>query len=113
MNQLSEQAIELIANRFRLLAEPMRLKILHTLGQDELTVTELVEKTGASQANVSKHLAALLNAAVVARRKNGLNAHYRVADESIFNLCDVVCGRLKDEVKIRARDLGSKTSRRS
>ena len=85
--QLSEQALELVANRFRILAEPTRLKILHTLGKDEMTVTELVEKTGSSQANVSKHLAVLLNAAVVSRRKSGLNAHYRVADASIFDLC--------------------------
>ena len=99
--QLSDQALELVANRFRLLAEPTRLKILHTLGREELTVTELVEQTGASQANVSKHLAVLLNAAVVSRRKSGLKAHYRVADESIFDLCDVVCTRLKDEVRTR------------
>jgi DNA-binding transcriptional ArsR family regulator len=98
---LSDQALELVANRFRLLAEPTRLKILQTLGHDEMTVTELVDATGSSQANVSKHLAALLSSAVVARRKDGLNAHYRVTDESIFDLCDAVCSRLKDEVVSR------------
>ena len=99
--KFGDQAIELIANRFRLLAEPTRLKILNALGSEEMTVTDLVESTGSSQANVSKHLAALLIAGVVARRKEGLNAHYRVADESIFALCDAVCSRLKDEVKSR------------
>ena len=62
-----------------------------------MTVTELVDATGHSQANVSKHLAVLLSAAVVARRKDRLNAHYRVTDKSIFDLCDAVCSRLKDE----------------
>ena len=106
MDLLTDQALELVANRFRLLAEPTRLKILQILGHDELTVTEIVERTGSSQANVSKHLAALLNAAVVSRRKNGLNAHYRVADPSIFDLCDVVCSRLKDEVRTRRAIFG-------
>jgi ArsR family transcriptional regulator len=99
--QLNDQALELVANRFRLLADPTRLKILQTLGSDEMSVTEIVDKTGTSQANASKHLAVLLSAAVVARRKDGLSAYYRVADDSIFDLCDVVCSRLRDEAKNR------------
>jgi ArsR family transcriptional regulator len=98
---LNDQALELVANRFRLLADPTRLKILHTLGHDEMTVTDIVDKTGTSQANASKHLAVLLNSAVVARRKDGLSAYYRVADDSIFDLCDVVCSRLRDDAKTR------------
>lgn len=98
---LNDQALELVANRFRLLSEPMRLKILHKLGEGEMTVTEIVERTGSSQGNVSKHLAALLDAAVVSRRKEGLNAYYRVSDASIFDLCDVVCSRLKDDFSLR------------
>jgi ArsR family transcriptional regulator len=98
---LNDEALELIANRFRLLSEPMRLKILHTLGDREMNVTEIVLKTGASQANVSKHLAALLDAAVVSRRKEGLTANYRVTDVTIFELCDAVCSRLKDQVRAR------------
>ena len=106
MELLTDEALELVANRFRLLAEPTRLKILQSLGHNEMTVTEIVERTGSSQANVSKHLAALLSAAVVARKKNGLNAHYRVSDRSIFDLCDLVCSRLKDEVTARRAILG-------
>lgn len=51
--QLSEEALEMIAARFRLLSDPMRLRILHTLRDRELNVTELVETTGGGQANVS------------------------------------------------------------
>jgi DNA-binding transcriptional ArsR family regulator len=99
--ELNDEAIELIAGRFRLLSEPTRLKILHTLGDQEMNVGEIVAETGASQANVSKHLAALLDAAVVSRRKQGLTANYRVTDLTIFELCDVVCSRLRDEVRAR------------
>jgi len=96
--QLTEEALELIAARFRVLAEPMRLKILNSLGESEMTVTELVEATSAGQANVSKHLAMLADARLVARRKEGLNVYYRVADETVFDLCDAVCSSLGDRL---------------
>jgi len=92
--QLTEEALELIAARFRVLAEPMRLKILNALGETEMTVTELVAATEAGQANVSKHLAMLADARLVARRKEGLNVYYRVADQTVFDLCDAVCSSL-------------------
>ena len=103
--ELSDEALNLIASRFRLLAEPTRLKILHTLGTNEMNVSEIVEKTGANQANVSKHLSALLEAGIVSRRKEGLTANYRVSDETIFELCDVVCSRLKTQLETRQNAL--------
>ncbi|MEZ5427650.1 MAG: metalloregulator ArsR/SmtB family transcription factor [Pyrinomonadaceae bacterium] len=99
--ELSDEALELIADRFRLLGDPTRLRILHTLGRDEMSVSELVAATGAGQANISKHLGVLLKAGIVSRRKEGLTANYRVADESIFELCDTVCTRLKDQFEQR------------
>lgn len=104
--ELGDEALELIANRFRLLSEPMRLKILHTLGHDEMNVSQIVARTGANQANVSKHLAALLDAAVVSRRKEGLTANYKVSDPTIFDLCDVVCSRLREDLRSRQELLG-------
>lgn len=100
-NQLSDEALEMIAARFKLLSDPMRLRILHTLGKEEMTVSHLVEATGGGQANVSKHLGALLEAGIVARRKEGLNAHYKVADDSIFDLCETVCSRLESQFASR------------
>ena len=94
--QLADEAFELIAARFRVLAEPMRLKILDTLGDREMTVTDLVEATAAGQANVSKHLAILADARLVGRRKEGLKVYYRVADETVFDLCNAVCSSLGD-----------------
>ena len=92
--QLTEEALELIAARFRVLSEPMRLKILDALGDREMTVTDLVDATAAGQANVSKHLAILAEARLVARRKDGLNVYYRVADRRVFELCNAVCSSL-------------------
>lgn len=103
--ELTDEALEMIATRFRLLADPMRLKILHTLGAVELNVGELVESTGGGQANVSKHLGILLEAGIVARRKEGLNAFYRVSDETIFELCETVCSRLETQFAARKNAL--------
>lgn len=101
----TDEALELIAARFKVLSEPMRLRILNTLGDGELTVSELVEATGAGQANVSKHLGLLLDAGIVARRKDGLNAYYSVADESIFAICEVVCDSLGERLAAQQRAL--------
>jgi len=103
--ELSKEALEMIASQFRLLSDPMRLKILHTLGDEEMNVTDLVSATSAGQANISKHLGILLNAGIVSRRKDGLNSIYRVSDETIFELCEVVCSRLKKQLKNRQNAL--------
>ena len=96
-------ALELVAARFRMLAEPMRLRLLNELREREMTVTALVEATGAGQANVSKHLSLLADAGMVGRRKEGLNVFYFIADGSLFELCDLVCGRLQKELAEKAR----------
>jgi DNA-binding transcriptional ArsR family regulator len=90
--------VELIAERFRVLGEPMRITLLDTLREGEATVQELEEATGASQQNVSKHLGVLLRAGIVARRKEGNFAVYSIADEAIFSLCEQVCGGLQRQV---------------
>ncbi len=104
--ELSNEALAMIASRFRVLSDPMRLRILHTLGNSELNVSDLVEATGAGQANVSKHLGVMLDATIVSRRKEGLNSFYKVADETIFELCDVVCARLKEQLESRRAVFG-------
>ncbi|MBM3823806.1 MAG: helix-turn-helix transcriptional regulator [Verrucomicrobia bacterium] len=104
-------ALELVAARFRLLAEPMRLRLLHELRGGEKSVTALVEATGAGQANVSKHLSLLAGAGMVGRRKQGLNVHYFIADESLFELCDLVCGRLQEELAAKTAWLAGSAGR--
>ena len=99
---LSPAALELVAARFRVLAEPMRLALLNQLREGEKTVSELIQETGASQANVSKHLGILADAGMVGRRKAGLNVYYFIADKSLFKLCDLVCVRLQEELAEKA-----------
>src|SRR6516162_4907726 len=101
--EMPPAALELVAARFRMLAEPMRLRLLNELREREMTVTALVEATGAGQANVSKHLSLLADAGMVGRRKEGLNVFYFIVDESLFELCDLVCGRLQKELADKAR----------
>jgi DNA-binding transcriptional ArsR family regulator len=84
----------LVAARFKLLGEPARLALLNVLMESEKNVNELVAATGLSQANVSKHLGQLADAGYVKRRKHGLFTIYEIADESIFKLCDLMCGAI-------------------
>lgn len=102
---LSEHALELIAARFRVLGELSRLKLLIALHAGPLNVTALVEDTGLSQANASKHLQTLVEAGLLARRKEGLNVVYSIADPTIFDLCDKVCGGVRTHLEKRARVL--------
>ncbi len=95
---LPDELVELIARRFRAIAEPMRIKLLDRLRDGEATVGELTEATGASQQNVSKHLALLAEAGIVARRKDGTHVHYRIADEGVFRLCEDVCGSIQEQL---------------
>ena len=80
---LPDELLELIARRFRAISEPMRIKLLDQLRDGEATVGELTEASGASQQNVSKHLAQLAEVGIVARRKEGNHVYYRIADEGV------------------------------
>jgi DNA-binding transcriptional ArsR family regulator len=92
---LADPLVELIAQRFRVLSEPMRIKLLDRLREGDATVTELRHALGASQQNVSKHLGILLGAGMVSRTKDGNHARYAIADESVFELCELVCGGVR------------------
>jgi len=96
---LPDDLVELIAERFRALSEPTRIKLLDRLREGEATVFELTELIGTTQQNVSKHLGVLQRSAIVARRKQGNFAYYRIIDESVFSLCEEVCGSLQQQVE--------------
>ncbi len=103
---LSDAMLEQVAARFRLLGEPLRLKLLIALEDGERTVGELVALTESGQANVSKHLAALMQAGMLRRRKAGVSVYYAIADDSAFTLCDVVCAGLQKRLAAQARAMG-------
>lgn len=104
--RLSDPALELVAARFRVLGEPMRLRLLIALEDGERNVSTLVNLTGATQANVSRHLQTLADAGIVGRRKEGLSVFYFIADPTIFDLCESVCGSLQRRFGAQARALG-------
>ena len=95
---LPDDLVELIADRFRALSEPTRIKLLDRLRDGEATVLELTELIGTTQQNVSKHLGVLQRNGIVARRKQGNFAYYRIVDEGVFDLCEAVCGSLRQRV---------------
>lgn len=104
---LAPELVEVVAERFKALAEPARLNILNVLRDGERTVSEIMEATGLGQANASKHLQQLHALGFVTRRKAGLYVHYGLADEDVFRLCDIMCGRLASEADRRRELLGS------
>ena len=90
--------VEVIAERFRVLGEPMRIRLLDALREAPATVQELQEATGASQQNVSKHLGLLARSGLVSRSKEGNFSLYAIADEGVFELCEQVCGGLRRQL---------------
>ena len=95
---LPDALVDLIAQRFRLLGEPTRIKLLDGLRDGPATAADLQAVTGASQQNVSKHLAMLIDAGMVRRAKEGTRAFFSIADENLFDLCEQVCGSLRRQV---------------
>lgn len=102
---LNNSALEIVARRFAVLAEPMRLRLIQTLFAGEKNVSDLVESTGGTQANVSRHLQTLLTAHILSRRKEGVQVFYRISDPSIPKLCEMVCGGLGKTLSRQIGDL--------
>ena len=93
--RLSPETLDAVANRFKVLAEPARLLVLDQLRGRPLNVTELMDATQLNQANLSKHLQLLHAHGFVARRRDGLFVVYELADQTVFALCDIMCGQLE------------------
>jgi ArsR family transcriptional regulator len=105
-SELTDEAMELIAERFKALSDPLRLRILNTLRDGELIVGDLADALDANHANISKHLQQLFGAGFVKRRKQGLHVYYALADRSVMRLCDIMCSRIDDELTHHRRKLG-------
>ncbi|MEP6990273.1 MAG: metalloregulator ArsR/SmtB family transcription factor [bacterium] len=102
-HSLTPALLAALADRFKALAEPARLSILNCLRKGEMSVGDLVEKTGLGQANVSRHLQVLNTMGFVRRRKEGLFVYYALSDHSVFQLCDIMCSHIESETKARAK----------
>lgn len=95
---IPEDLAELIAGRFRAIGEPTRVRLLDRLRDGEASVNELADQLGATQQNVSKHLAVLAGMRIVARRKVGNRVYYRIVDEGVLGLCEQVCGSVQAQL---------------
>jgi DNA-binding transcriptional ArsR family regulator len=102
---LPSELVELIAHRFKVLSEPMRVSILDRMRDGERSVGELVDELGTTQQNVSKHLATLHLDGIVERRRQGNRVLYRIADEGVLQLCEHVCGGIERDLERRRRVL--------
>jgi DNA-binding transcriptional ArsR family regulator len=105
---LTPEAAELVARRFRALSDPTRLRILDYLrGTEEASVGEIADVIGASQQNVSKHLAALFIEGFVSRRKRGTSSLYRVSDPGVHELCEGVSAGIESQLSELEAVLGA------
>ena len=96
---IPDELLDLMAEKFRMLADSTRLAILRALMEGEKNVTQVVEETGRNQANVSKHLKMLAEARLVGRRKEGLQVFYRLDDPLVEKLCKLVCETIVQEAQ--------------
>lgn len=105
--RLAPDTLLMVALRFKLLAEPARLQVLDALRGGALNVSELIDETGLNQANLSKHLQLLHAHGFVTRRRDGLFVIYELADASVFELCDIMCGQAKRYATAQVRQLAA------
>ena len=102
MSKLDDQELQYVAQYFKALAEPMRLKVLNALQDGEKNVGQLTEISGSTQANVSKHLALLAQSGLVKRDSRGTCVYYSIADPSVYELCELVCGQIGNRMLTEA-----------
>lgn len=90
---LNIQMLNLIAEYFKVLSEPLRIRILNALRDGEKSVGEIAEAVNSSQPNVSKHLGILIKAGLVTRRQEKNVAYCSITDKRIWQICDISCGK--------------------
>jgi len=105
MFDLNDTNADAIAERFKALGDPMRLRLLRALRDGECSVGDLAERTGGGQANVSKHLQVLFQQGYVDRRKDGTTSRYRITDPQVFTMCELVCGGLEEQLDRKRKAL--------
>jgi DNA-binding transcriptional ArsR family regulator len=94
----SEAVFNTAADLFKLLATPIRLKIISALCVQEKNVSQLLSEINTTQPNMSQHLAALHRAGVLARRRDTTHIHYRIGSQRAASLCRAVCMQIALEM---------------
>lgn|GEM_PF-228392 len=101
--RMSAELLDLVAEHFKALSDRARLSLLQELRSGPLTVNELAALTEMGQANVSRHLSVLFSNHLVKRERDGVFVRYELADANVLKLCDLVCGRLENEITERRK----------
>ncbi len=104
MEGLPPEALDQVASYFQALSEPTRLQILNLLRQGERNVGELAQACGYTSANISRHLSLLMQRGLVQREGRGTSVYYRIADDSVYGLCDLVCGNIARQFEKSAQE---------
>ena len=104
--KMSPEAIAHVASRFKVLSEPLRLQMLQFLEKGEASVTAITNAVSSTQPNMSKHLRIMQDEGLVTKRQEGNTVYYRIADESVFELCEVVCGSLRNRFEAQSAMFG-------
>ncbi len=94
-----------VAEYFKILSQVSRLQVLCSLKSEAKNVTQIIQETGLGQANVSKHLNVLTQAGMVTRKPEGISVFYKITDPVIFEICDLVCGRLAIRLQEQSQQL--------
>jgi DNA-binding transcriptional ArsR family regulator len=99
---MTQEALEMIAGRFRALGEPLRLRILQELENGEKSVSEITQAVQSTQPNVSKHLKVLQEVGLLVRRQERNTVYYSIGDRSVFEICHLVCESLRERISAQA-----------
>lgn len=102
---MSSELLSMVAERMRVIGDPLRLHVLQRLEKGEMSVTELTQLVGTSQPNLSKHLKILKDDGIVTRRQEKNTAYYSISDPFVFELCDLVCNSLEGQLNDRVTAL--------
>lgn len=100
---MSARDLGRVAARFKVLAEPARLRVLQCLEPGPQHVNALIHATGLRQANLSKHLQTLHSHGIVGRTRTGRFVHYTIADPAVVTLCDLMCRQVVGQRPTRQR----------
>jgi len=85
-----KELYEIHAEMCKVFSNSTRLEILNLLRDKELSVTELIEKTKLSQANISQHLSIMKSKGIVTSSRKGKNIYYRLTNPKIIKAFDII-----------------------
>src|SRR3989338_26369 len=96
-----KELYEIHAEVCKVFSNSTRLEILNLLRDEEMSVTELIEKTKLSQANISQHLSIMKSKGIVISDRKGKNIYYKLSNPKIVKAFDIIRGVLSERLSGR------------